>query len=129
MTKGLKALEDLMSNYYEMCEDTGNNDDQYQRCNLTSERAVIEKELERLENYDALDLSPEELQFVSIVLRDPHSVTRRVKAFETIKEKNVDIQTLKRTNSVIEYNSCVAKGLGEKELTQEEYDFLKEMLS
>ena len=32
-----------------MCQDLGNNDDQYQRCNLTSERAIIEKELKALE--------------------------------------------------------------------------------
>ena len=27
MTKGLEALESLMNEYYEMCEDTGNNDE------------------------------------------------------------------------------------------------------
>ena len=47
--KGLQALKDLMKDYYEMCQDLGNNDDQYQRCNLTSERAIIEKELKALE--------------------------------------------------------------------------------
>lgn len=47
MTKGLEALESLMNNYYEMCEDTLNNDDNYQKYNLTSERAVIEKELKK----------------------------------------------------------------------------------
>ena len=49
MGKGLKALKDLMKDYYEMCQDLGNNDDQYQKCNLTSERAIIEKELKALE--------------------------------------------------------------------------------
>ena len=49
MSKGLEALETLMTYYYEMCQDLGNNDDQYQRCNLTSERAIIEKELKALE--------------------------------------------------------------------------------
>ena len=49
MSKGLEALERLMANYYEMCQDLGNNDGQYQRCNLTSERAIIEKELKALE--------------------------------------------------------------------------------
>jgi len=48
MNKGLEALEKLMADYYEMCQDLGNNDDQYQRCNLTSERAIIEKELKIL---------------------------------------------------------------------------------
>ena len=45
MSKGLEALERLMNDYYEMCENTLNNDDNYQKYNLTSERAVIEKEL------------------------------------------------------------------------------------
>ena len=48
MIEGLEALERLMADYYEMCQDLGNNDDQYQRCNLTSERAIIEKELKAL---------------------------------------------------------------------------------
>ena len=42
---GLEALKLLMEEYYEMCQDTGNNDDQYQKYNLTSPRAIIEKEL------------------------------------------------------------------------------------
>ena len=49
MSKGLEALERLMANYYEMCRDAGDNDDQYQRYNLTSERAIIEKELKAFE--------------------------------------------------------------------------------
>lgn len=49
MSKGLEALERLMTDYYEMCQDLGSNDDQYQRWNLTSERAIIKKELEALE--------------------------------------------------------------------------------
>lgn len=53
-SKGLEALKKLMNNYYEMCEDTENNDDNYQKCNLTSERAIIEKELNRLEKYDEI---------------------------------------------------------------------------
>lgn len=53
----------------------------------------------------------------------------KLKALEIIKKKEVDIQTLKRTNNAFEYNSYVSKGLGEKDLTQEEYDLLKEVLS
>lgn len=49
MIKGLEALERLMTDYYEMCQDLGDNDDQYQRCNLTSERATIENSLKALE--------------------------------------------------------------------------------
>lgn len=49
MGKGLEALESLMKDYYEMCLDTGNNDDEYQRNNLTSEYHIIQKELKVLE--------------------------------------------------------------------------------
>lgn len=28
MSKGLEALERLMANYYEMCQDSGSNDEQ-----------------------------------------------------------------------------------------------------
>ena len=49
MSKGLEALDELMENYYNMCLDTGNNDDQYQKWNLTSPRAIIEKELKAFE--------------------------------------------------------------------------------
>lgn len=49
MTRELQALERLMADYYEMCQDLGNNDDQYQRCNLTSERAIIETALKKQE--------------------------------------------------------------------------------
>lgn len=49
MSKGLEALERLISKYNEMCRDTGCNDDEYQNGNNTSERAVIEQELKALE--------------------------------------------------------------------------------
>ena len=61
MTKGLEALKQLMNEYYEMCEDTGNNDDMYQKCNLTSERAIIEKELKAIDKYK--ELLEEKLHF------------------------------------------------------------------
>lgn len=48
--KPLKALESLMKDYYEMCLDTGNNDDEYQRNNLTSEYHIIETALKDYKN-------------------------------------------------------------------------------
>ena len=56
MKNGLEALESLMTDYYEMCQDLGNNDDQYQRCNQTSERAIIEKELKTLEVFSNFEM-------------------------------------------------------------------------
>lgn len=102
MSKGLEALERLMANYYEMCQDLGNNDDQYQRCNLTSERAIIEKELKALEiltkHIDGC------VKFR--VLKEPSD------CFLVIEEWFLDLKT---------YEIKVA-------ITQEEYDLLKEVL-
>lgn len=48
MSKGLKALERLMKNYYKMCVIDNCNDDMYQKFNNSSERGIIEKELKAL---------------------------------------------------------------------------------
>lgn len=55
MSKGLEALKRLMTDYYEMCQDLGSNEDQYQRWNLTSERAIIAKELNEYEQYKTIE--------------------------------------------------------------------------
>ena len=74
MSKGLKALERLMVNYYEMCQDLGNNDDQYQRCNLTSERAIIEKELKESEKSKReIEKSKREIEILHFI-RDTFSM-------------------------------------------------------
>lgn len=143
MSKGLKALEDLMSNYYEMCEETGNNDDQYQRCNLTSERAIIEGELERLETLeeDFMSLTETNMELVQENAKNQ----KKLKALEIIKEKKVDVGGLKYAIQVaISYKATMINA-NTKEfiepyiyynmprpkhewLTEEEYDLLKEVL-
>lgn len=50
--EALKALEDLMDSYKELCDDLGDNDIQYQLWNLTSPYHVIKENLERLERYE-----------------------------------------------------------------------------
>lgn len=53
-------------------------------------------------------------------------IVDEAKAFEIIKEKGINIQELKFSYSVNEYNKC--KGNENETLTQEEYDFLREVL-
>ena len=69
------------------------------------------------------DLEREELK--------EHKNTKKIKALEIIKEKKVDICELYccfEMRGLETYNSSVIKGFGEKPLTQEEYDLLKEVL-
>ena len=88
----------------------------------------MSKGLEILENAKKRDGLPLNTNFAPITEKEIEIIEQELKALEIIREKNVDIQTLKRTNNVYEYNSYVAKGLGEKPLTQEEYDLLKEVM-
>ena len=103
MSKGLKALEDLMKDYYEMCQDLGNNDDQYQRCNLTSERAIIEKELKALEIIKEKNIAIKQLQ-----------MSPCLEAYCTLYR--------------FLYHDVDWKGLQHLMPTQEEFDLLKEVL-
>ena len=52
---------------------------------------------------------------------------RKARAFEVIKVKKVQVATLLLSNTCVGYNS--ARGLLGEDLTQEEYDLLKEVLS
>ena len=72
----------------------------------------------------------------SIVMQLPHEDTetieainiieKELKAFEVIKVKKVQVATLLLSNTCVGYNS--ARGLLGEDLTQEEYDLLKEVL-
>lgn len=53
-------------------------------------------------------------------------IIRTTEALEIIKEKGLDIREFRYAFSLYEYNIC--KNIGCKELTQEEYDILKEVL-
>ena len=87
--KGLLALEKLMTNYYEMCQDLGNNDDQYQRCNLTSERAIIEKELKAKANL--VSMCENLAKLVGLKEKDCAEletlITKKLKAFKIINKR------------------------------------------
>ena len=57
--------------------------------------------------------------------KDVNNVAKRLKAFEIINKKNVCIHDLKKSKTLKEYNGCRE---WKEELTQEEYDLLKEVL-
>ena len=48
---------------------------------------IIETALKRLEKYDALNLSCDELQFIANIIKNPEHQLDKLKAFEIIKEK------------------------------------------
>ena len=117
MSKELEALERLMQKYYEMCIDTNNNDDEYQKHNLTSEYAIIETALLQLES-----------------IRNNYCVCekdaiKKLRALEIIKNKRVQVHILLESNNLEEYNESIYVCEGVKyKLTQEEFDLLKEVL-
>ena len=49
-----EALESLMKNYYEMCVIDNCNDDMYQKFNNSSERGIIEKDLDKLSQLEEI---------------------------------------------------------------------------
>ena len=53
-------------------------------------------------------------------------VETALEALEIVKEKGLDIREFRYAFSLYEYNCC--KSVGCEELTQEEYDLLKEVL-
>ena len=54
------------------------------------------------------------------------TIEKEIKALEIIKEKNVDVLRIKITTNVERYNERKIKGC--RNLTQKEYDLLKEVL-
>ncbi len=55
--------------------------------------------------------------------------SKKEQAFEIIKEKNVDVDMIKNCQTVIKYNwDIIFEEYKRKELNQEEYDLLKEVL-
>lgn len=98
----LEALEKIVDTY---CID-----------NMDTEIDIIETALKRLEKIETTTHS---------VLRD--DISKKLKAFEIVAEKDVDGGWLRRAKDLHEYNS----GMGINSysaLTQEEYDLLKEIL-
>ena len=104
MSKELEALESLMGNYYEMCQDTGDNDDQYQRYNNTSEYHAIKRALEEKEKQEKL------LKILKDKKVDLHLI-------DSIPKEDTSIYGVKA------YNFCYLK-----HLTKEEFDIIKRWL-
>ena len=82
------------------------------------EYKTVEKELKEKEELQKLLEHERDL--------NNHLITHEVKALEIIKNKNVMMHWLKVSKSLEHYNSALNKFA--EELTQEEYDLLKEVL-
>ena len=90
------------------------------------------------ENYNIIENALKELEFYQkrdkTFKNDVNKLVKKLKALEIIKEKKVDLTNLlfiyehEPQYGLKVYNNSVNKYRGEKELTQEEYDLLKEVL-
>lgn len=116
MSKGLEAFKraTTMVGFYDY------NENQYME-----DLKIIETALKRLERYEQpltayLDKSEEEL------FEEAKRNEKKIKALEIIKKKNVDVGWLKNSETLKHYNMCI--GNIHKEITQEEWDLLKEAL-
>ena len=111
--EALKALDYLYTN----CLDYGNKDKHYD---------LIEIALKRLENYEQNeDFDKDVLNYAFLNEQDK---IKKLKALEIIKKKQVAvdefIQSLQTSNPLQEYNDFARE---ENNLTQEEFDLLKEV--
>lgn len=111
MSKGLEALERLVDgnlnevNYYrQFCDST---------TYIMKDKETIEKELKRLEEL--------EITYSNCVIEG----AKQKKVLEIIKNKIVDVILLKSIENVERYNERVYT---HRQLTEEEYDLLKEVL-
>ena len=59
---------------------------------------------------------------------DIETIEKELKVLEIIKNKNVNILEIKLCNNYEEYNCCASNFFDVEELTQEEFDLLKEVL-
>lgn len=99
MTKGQEALENLKTLDLDAMENESPNWGWYYNSKNESKAQMVRKDLVNIE--------------------------KELKALEIIKEKEPDISFLLFNLELKHYNSCVWKN---QELTQEEYDLLKEVL-
>ena len=119
MSKALELISTLIDGANEYEKKTGNtNPTVYlSRNNLMVIEQALLKAQEPMQYVDELKL-----------------VEKSLKALEIIKEKNVDIITLKKSNTLKDYiKSATIRNLFEKgvlieELTEEEFNLLKEVL-
>ena len=97
-----------------------------QRQHLNKRLDIIEN---ALKNYEELAQKYNELlyNYQELVNCGLKSEQKKIKTFEIIKEKNVDIRGIKETKDVHEYNVKFPTTLNEF-LEEQEYELLKEVL-
>lgn len=125
MSKSLEALKrnrDFIERYFvKQVEETGvyhkNMKDE-----MFNDLSIIEKELKRLEDFDSV------LNTGGGVWAVNGFVAKKLRAFEILKEKQIDVLYIAMSHSLEQYNKHVSFIHNEWCLTQEEFDLLKEVL-
>lgn len=121
MSKGLEALEEYKRVVCPNCQYKNK-----EKCDVVCFSNIIEKELKRLEELEkAFDsLSKDDEKAKKLLSKE----IEKNRAFEIIKEKQVNVSALLALDFLEQYNGyCLMVG-GCKYLKQEEYDLLKEVL-
>ena len=111
MTKGLEALKRIKNDMIYQLQIKG-------ECVVNDDFHIIEKELQRLMVYDIQQEQTEKWL---------ENANKKHKAFEIMKNKRVDMFVI-HSNSLQDYNNYIKHHRVNGELTQEEYDLLKEVL-
>lgn len=93
----------------------------------TIEYSIIEDALSRLEKYDALNLSCDELQFIANIIKNPEHQLDKLKAFEIIKEKGIRELSVAEDLCNWDWNEYVKLPCS-KLYTKTEFNLLKEHL-
>ena len=131
---------DKDQNLLECCGEYKSSDKQwFGWCEEYETLQSIEKELKRLEEIDRwkanynIESDEELLRFIHNGWYFEVKGEKELKALKIIKEKGVSLWTLKNSNNVEQYNDtrncCIYDSFAfVKELTQEEYDLLREVL-
>lgn len=86
---------------------------------------AIENALKRLEENDLFAKNQSKNDFIGIKVDQHEKDQKKLKAFEIIKKKGVNLYKLKMCDSVEEYNKLCNSDLP---LTKEQFDLLKEVL-
>ena len=93
----------------------------------------MSKGLKALKNINVLQITSKEqppkfIRLSDVFKEDYKTIEKELKALEIIKKKNVNIKDLKNANGLADYNMWYLRYNYDYYLTQEEYDFLKEVL-
>ncbi len=95
-------------------------------CILAKNRHYCDNDIQLLCDKTNEIITPQ--RAAGLVIEELELGEKNKKVIEIIKEKCVDVWALKISNHIDSYNNYVKKGVIDRRLTQEEYEFLKKAL-